>query len=151
MLCKLHFSSPSILALPWRQWDGMQDAGLGLAQPFLVLKWKQHDSECIFVTLKVYLKTFFSETFYYTDFCWDWTDRTGQMGQTDRHMDRQTFLGKYYFRLVFKSLSNKENKTHSKIDPGFKKHSFCLSSQNFKRQLFPPSFKRIEQKMLSFY
>ena len=127
----------------------MQDARLRLAQPFLALKWKQHDSECISVTLKVYHTTFFSEIFYFTDFCWDWTERTGQTGQTDQHMDRQTFLGKYCFKLVFKSLSKNENHKNSKIDPGFK-NIFCLSSQNFKRQLFPPSFLKIKQKMLSF-
>ena len=50
----------------------MQDAGLGLALPFPALQWQQHDSECIFVTLEVYLTTFFGEIFCFTDFFSGW-------------------------------------------------------------------------------
>ena len=44
-------------------------------------------------SLKVYLTTLLSKVFSFSDFF-------GGQGRdvTDRHMDRQTFLGKYYFR-----------------------------------------------------
>ena len=64
----------------------MQDAGHGLALPFPALQWQQHDSECIFVTLEVYLSTFFSEIFCFTDFFLG-RDGTGQDGHTHGHTD----------------------------------------------------------------
>ena len=47
-------------------------------------------------SLKVYLTTLLIKVFSFSNF---WGDVTGTgTGQTDGHMDRQTFLGKYYFR-----------------------------------------------------
>ena len=70
----------------WRRWQ----------------RQRQHDSGCIFATLIVYLITFLSKVFSFNDF-FGGQGRDGQTdgrtkGQTDGHMDRQTFLGKYYFR-----------------------------------------------------
>ena len=74
--------------------DGLQDAGLGLALPLPAQHWHQHDSESIFFTLEVYLTTFFSEIFCFTYYFLG-QDVTGRDGNTERHMDRQTFLEKY--------------------------------------------------------
>ena len=63
----------------------------------------QCDSECIFVTLEIHLTTLFSEIFCFGDFFGGGTGQDGTDKQTNkrtnRHRDRQTFLGKYYFRL----------------------------------------------------
>ena len=48
----------------------MQVAGCRLALPFPAQQWQQHDSECIFVKLAVYLTTSFSEFFCFSDFFW---------------------------------------------------------------------------------
>ena len=64
----------------------MQDAGLGLALPFPALQWQQHDSECIFVKLEVYLTTSFSEFFCFSDFF----GGTGRDKQTDGQTDSWT-------------------------------------------------------------
>ena len=97
-----------------------------------------------FVTLEVYLSTLFSKIFCFSNFCLgtgrdgtaqDGTDGTGQtgqmgqMGQTDRHTDRQTFLGKYYFRCS--------------------QHKYCDStlyfiSLGFLTNRFPLTFKSLE-------
>ena len=65
-----------------------------------------HDSEYFHIILEVYLTPSFSKIFCFSDFFGgtgrDRTDRTDR--QTNRHMDRQTFLGKYYFRLMFFNL-----------------------------------------------
>ena len=63
----------------------MLDAGCGSALPCPTLLWQQYDSECIFVTLEVYLTILFSEIFCFGDFFRDgmvrdrqrdiWTDR----------------------------------------------------------------------------
>ena len=64
----------------------------------------QHDSEYFFVTLEVSLTTLFYKIFCFSDF-FGGTGRDGTDGRTDRltdtrNMDRQTFLGKYCFRLI---------------------------------------------------
>ena len=74
-----------------RKYDRMQDVVRKSALPSPALLWQHCDSECIFVTLEMYLTTLFSETFCFADF-WDGMDRM------DGHMDRQTFLRKYCFR-----------------------------------------------------
>ena len=56
-------------------------------------------------SLKVYLTTLLSKVFSFSDFLGG-RDGDGDVtgtgtGQTDGHMDRQTFLGKYYFRYLF--------------------------------------------------
>ena len=47
---------------------------------------------------KVYLTTLLSKVFSFSNFL---GGRDGDGDGTDGHMDRQTFLGKYYFRLYF--------------------------------------------------
>ena len=75
---------------------------VSFALPCPAQQWHQCDSECIFVTLEIHLTTLFSEIFCFSDF-FLWRDRTGRDvtdKQTNGHRDRQTFLGKYYFRFL---------------------------------------------------
>ena len=73
----------------------MQVAECWLALPCTALQWHQCNSECIFVTLEIHLTTLFCEIFCFLFFFVTGQDVTGR---TDKNMDRQTFLGKYYFR-----------------------------------------------------
>ena len=69
------------------------------------LRLAQHGSMTLnifFVTLEVYLTTLFSKIFCFSNF-FGGTGRDGR-GQTDRHTDRQTFLGKYYFRFKIQAI-----------------------------------------------
>ena len=69
-------------------------------------------------SLKVYLTTLLIKVFSFSDFLGG-RDGDGDVtgtgtGQTDGHMDRQTFLGKYYFRFNFGiSIQLESLKTHS--------------------------------------
>ena len=55
-------------------------------------------------SLKVYLTTLLIKVFSFSNFLGGRDgDGDGTDGQTDISMDRQTFLGKYYFRLKCKS------------------------------------------------
>ena len=52
-------------------------------------------------SLKVYLTTLLIKVFSFSDFLGGRDGDVTGTGRTDGHMDRQTFLGKYYFRCSF--------------------------------------------------
>ena len=107
----------------------------------------QHDSEYFFVNLEVYLKTLFSKTFHFIDFFrgWDETDRTGREG-TDRNMDRQTFLGKYYFRFLLNSVFSP---TTFFSDPVLRGNCYLHHDNTlFKRDFFLTTFWKIPFPLL---
>ena len=70
-------------------------AGCCLALPCPALQWWQLDFDCISFILKVFLTTFYSNIFCFSDFFLDETDR---MGRKDGQTDTGTFLRKCYFK-----------------------------------------------------